>query len=905
MFFSQFILYAHTDLPASEGKFEFYRDTIDLFYQFCCHSLETDHFEVGLQVAQIILNILSGSYKKLLLIYKLERKYYYEEGENALFQRLKGKFLKFTSLKFQNKLKQCLLMKGGTSKCLTNLILSHYPQVCFLDIATFRKILSESAKISSLKNIEKISNLSRISLNDRNPSNIAFVNKTVDIVLEDMNDFETTSTYSNVLLLTVINVATQNLFIIDSLPVLIEKCFDYMLFQINQNASSKMAYQSLKTYEAFINTIVNITIQKLDSLWPNLNRNFVIDALMKIIGISNMKKPVTISAIALKHLFVKMEECDIMYKMLLSDEVLRCISDVPTRSDLKIRRYPEYRLVLHALCMSDNNPSRLFLKWIIQDLIQIIKNDESSDIAVSRSIHSIEILVSENTLHSHTLFYMEEIIILCIELFKNESWIIRNADLQLAKALIDRFFGVSLNTCNRPKTIEDLFVLFPNLPSYFFKILSMEILDERASMAFQFFLESQIKTSLWTHVTGECLSYFRVLFIDIIKNYPNHFGKLAVKSLVALTMNDDIPNVVLDICSYIKSNFINMRSNIISNVIFLVKELHEKYAKGSMNSTSTEVYLHGLSEFLRKHNSCVFDFMLLKVNTSSVVMNKIKSFNDNDFQNRIWLNNYIPLLVNSKYYLQYLDDILSFNLPVCQKVKVLSMLVSKFERGCLKPADMPVVFKIIVQNCISEDDKYLLLCYYKVASLIISSIQVDVNIDNELFPSKFNSLYKAHVFVLYQSISKASILKTFQLDSIVKLYSTHVGMTDDIDSDIAYSLKYFPEDISADLKYILYKIVFCYSLQQTTYLEIYNFITEKTKKRYYSILPALECLLSQSFITKTLGVYSDIFYCNINRYVKEMCKNSGEQNGFYEIQIDFVVPIDFLAKLLKIKDLYS
>nr|CAH7712272.1 unnamed protein product [Callosobruchus chinensis] len=909
MFFSQLFIYAHSDLQASEENFEYYRKTVDKFYQLCCNSLKTDNSELGMQVSQIILGVLKGCHKKLLLTYKIEKKDYYGECANALFQKLKAeKCMKFDSSEFQIRLKHCILMERGDSKYSTSLILSHYPSVCFFDTETFREILSRFMKASCLKSIEKIMNLSRILLNNRSNCNIAFVNEIVDVMLKDMGDFEKNSTFSNILLLTVVTVAAQNSFKINNFAMLLEQCFEYILFFIRQNVASNVTHQSLKVYETFINTVANLTTQNLNMLWPTLNKSFITYTLIEIIGTSNMKKPVTISADALKHVFVKMEECgnDRTDKILLADNVLRCLSRDPKRADLKIRRYPECRLVLHALCLADRNPNKPYLNWIIQVLIQIIKNDQSSDIAVSRSLHCIEILISENTLHSHTLTYVEEIIILCIERFRSKNWIIRNADLQLAKALIDRFFGVSLSSYNRPKTIEDLFILFPNLPTYFFKILSMDPLDERATMAFQFFLESQIKQSLWKHVTAECLRYFRVLFSDVIRNYSDHFGKLAVKSLVALTNVDDIPNVISDVCGYIKKQFMNACSNIISNLVFLVKELYEKSRKEDIDNKTIEECLYDLLKFLRKRNSSLFDFMLVKLDGPSDVLNKMKYCNTNVYHNRIWLNNYIPLVVNSKNYSQNIDVLLTCSLPVCQKVKVLSILVLKFEKGCLTEADVRAILKILIENCLLEEDSYLSVCYYKVISMLISKFQVDVNIDARInVPKHFSRLYQAQVSVLYNYLCKENVFDEFHSASTIQLYLNHIGLTEDIDSDIAFCLRYFPVDISNDLKFQLYKIAFYYSLRHSTCLEIHNFITYKTLKQCHSLLNALECFLSQSFVDTNLGEYADRFYCDIKRYARELCENGGRrEGGFYEVESDIIVPLHFLAKLSGTNDVY-
>lgn len=103
---------------------------------------------------------------------------------------------------------------------------------------------------------------------------------------------------------------------------------------------------------------LNCITENFDHLWQKLDRIDVIPTLLKIIERSNMKKPVTLSADALRCLSLKMDEHgDSNFKVLLLDSTLESINSQPSL-DLKIRRNPESRLVIHSLCCSEKTSIR-------------------------------------------------------------------------------------------------------------------------------------------------------------------------------------------------------------------------------------------------------------------------------------------------------------------------------------------------------------------------------------------------------------------------------------------------------------------------------------------------------------------------------------------------------------------
>lgn len=70
-----------------------------------------------------------------------------------------------------------------------------------------------------------------------------------------------------------------------------------------------------------------------------------------------MKRPVTLSAELLKKLSKNMEtrEEDRLIKMVIIKETLEKMFKKQENKDYRIRRNPETRLVLHALCLHENH----------------------------------------------------------------------------------------------------------------------------------------------------------------------------------------------------------------------------------------------------------------------------------------------------------------------------------------------------------------------------------------------------------------------------------------------------------------------------------------------------------------------------------------------------------------------
>lgn len=101
-----------------------------------------------------------GSHKQLKLIYKLEKRDYYENGENFLFIKLKEKQLLEQNIFPQ--IRDCILRIDCYSLILTNLIRQHYNNYQFMTPSLFKNILTKIESTPNIQNTERIINCSNL-----------------------------------------------------------------------------------------------------------------------------------------------------------------------------------------------------------------------------------------------------------------------------------------------------------------------------------------------------------------------------------------------------------------------------------------------------------------------------------------------------------------------------------------------------------------------------------------------------------------------------------------------------------------------------------------------------------------------------------------------------------------------
>lgn len=485
----------------------------------------------------------------------------------------------------------------------------------------------------------------------------------------------------------------------------------------------------------------------------------------------------------------------------------------------------------------------------------------------------------------------------------------RNANLQLAKAMIERLYGVSLGLWNRPKDISDLFQLYPHLPGYFFQILSMTTLDERAHMVFQYFLESQVEEKIFMRPFLKISECFQQLFINIIKEYENHYGKLAVQSFVALCRVQDIPAVIFDIKTFIEKELKTLKKNILSNLISCIQELCKKikksfqYIKIPQKVEIIEKLVEDLAVSLKMTYFPMFYPTLFEISSIRSYLNKIKHLNwENNYQGRIWLHNNVNFLIgnsDSCDVANVCDFLLSHNLPNFAQIQILSISLYRFDNRHFQVEDIKKLLRVLFKNTVLIDDQniYLLQSVLKVI-FAFAKRDLEGKIHPTLMTVNSKNLYRNMIYIVHEALSEiVSTNETLTTEIVEKQLIEHVATSEEIDNDILSLLVYYQKISKPGHNFTFCKFVFYFCTNESTYLKSYHIFSLLMGKRFSSILSMLLYFFGYEHI-KTLLENNDIIklYDDLNRGLErdQIISN----NGFYETEGDELIPRDILKLLL-------
>ncbi|XP_050499492.1 uncharacterized protein LOC126880016 [Diabrotica virgifera virgifera] len=903
-FFSHVVFYAHCSLKKNDEDFCFFEDFIQRIHKYCCESFKTDFFQVGAQILHLLLNALKGSHEDLKLNYKLEKRDYYENGENLLFIELKNRKLwKFDEEMFPV-LYSCLLSTECWSLILADLLNKHYNNFKVMDVKTLTNVLNKVLNFPNLQNTEKIINCSNLLFGQIKSNEIVqFVENITNVLLQTLGteNINEKNLFRSVLYLEILTFAKRREFIINNIEEIAEKSLEVIDYILENDYIRSLDYRSTKVVETFITRIMFFITPNLNEIWPLIDKPFTISTVIKIIQKSNMKKPVSVSADMLRQIGYKMEENenDKLLKVDLLEKTLKAINEVPDTNVLKIRRSPESRLVIHAMCISQKDPNKPLLHWTMNHLLNIISNPETEDLSLASSLHTIELLISDNRLQYQTMQYIPVIIIKCIELFKCSNWVVRNADLQLSKSLIERIYGVSMNNDCRPKSIADMFILYPQLATYFFKILSAESLDERSVIALQFFSESQVKETVFSDNIQEILECFQVFLVHIIKSYQNHYGKLAVKAYVSLCLAKDIPNIFSDIESYILTNFTEIPKNILANLYLLMQDLYEKYKISYQHCSSTKgiASIHcswnNIIQFLRQVDSDIYDFLLMKIKPIETILKEKK------FENRLWIHNNLPFLMlnaNSRVICEFIEDKQFHRLPEFFQIKMLSILLQRFEQNYCTNDDLGCITNSVLKRALSTNySEHLSMSFFNFLLIFHKNIAVkfkhQVCLSKRTYNNMLNLLYAANTF---------SDLPNSYFESILQNFKRNISVNEEIHNDILSVLNISYSKFPKECRLEICKIVFYLSVLKSSYVESLNLICTIVNRKYFSILDALNDFLSINTLLEILGDKTTVhtFLNYISKFLDRKDQLTHDEE-FYNVESEVLVPKDFVKTILK------
>lgn len=491
----------------------------------------------------------------------------------------------------------------------------------------------------------------------------------------------------------------------------------------------------------------------------------------------------------------------------------------------------------------------------------------------------------------------------------------RNANLQLTKALIERMYGVSLGLWNRLKDISDLFQLYPQLSGYFFNILTSENLDERSHIIFQYFLESQLKDKIFSKTFMKISSYFQQIFINIIKEYEHQYGKLAVQSFVALCRVQEISSVICDIKEFLKRNFMNMRKNILSNFILLLQELYYKFRKSFLCTTNpkkiTDIrkHLQEISHFLKLSDLPYFYPMIFDVTSIRDNLNKVKFLNCGKLQeDRRWLHNNLHFLIvhsKSSNVANVCDILFSHNLPIFAQIKILSILICRYEKHNFDIEDIKNILEILFRSTVLVNDKQLFLLQSLLRVLTVfgqNLLELDIKINSRTELAFSDCLCRSMIFLLNEFLSKTvSENENFSIytKTIEHQIIHSLGISEDTDHDILSGLIYFYKLSDSKNSLNFFKFMFYFCTNESTYLDAYYLISSIMAKKYCSILSLLKDFFHYDYLRSVLR-YSDIInlYKTLKFVVEYDIGKYETKSSFYEIEGDELISIDIIKVLL-------
>lgn len=493
----------------------------------------------------------------------------------------------------------------------------------------------------------------------------------------------------------------------------------------------------------------------------------------------------------------------------------------------------------------------------------------------------------------------------------------RNADLQLLKSLIERFLGVSLSYCQRPKTIEDLFVLFPEVITIFYQTLSTPFLNDSAIIVLLFFSESKIKANpLINPLLERIFDGFRVLLMDIIKNISNSYGKLAIKAFAALCIDSNIPTVYNGLVRYILGNFRNMPKNIFGNLVRLLEELYVKYEQSvvKMDSEIMRAATKDLAVYLRNFDSFCFSLISLRLLGPEDAMGKITEClkGEIDYEKRLLLNTYLPFLFN-EIEVNQLDIVLktisSHTVPDFLQVKILSILIDRLDKNSevLVSVLSTLILKLVRLK--EYEDVYLITAYAKTI-LLFHDLSKKLNLTEYLLSNirsdyQTTSIYKiaVYVMILTHLVNKSESDRVFLNDSVLNYIKIATEHNDDILCDISSTVRYLYKsiDLHNNNKLRLIKLIFYLLLQNSTSSEMCKLISFMFHSNCSSVLVSFDFILNFHNLYEYLGnedlvikLLLELYY-----YIDQLSEKCAESGTYYLIEDDLSIPKRFVLKIIR------
>lgn len=211
---------------------------------------------IYLTQTKLMTHYFLGGCKNLCLMYKLEEKDAYDEGENSLYTKMKvEKLWMFESAELITRLKFCFTKNHGCNKNLINLISKHYPIKCFIDIELMKKVLTSTVDEMTLESYDTISNLSLLLVNSYEAKGLQEYTDQLCRELLLRLDYRETILSEKLLHEATLNLlilanAFETSLLVHDFHIIISKCLGTIRKITTQNCST---FINVKIVETFIN----------------------------------------------------------------------------------------------------------------------------------------------------------------------------------------------------------------------------------------------------------------------------------------------------------------------------------------------------------------------------------------------------------------------------------------------------------------------------------------------------------------------------------------------------------------------------------------------------------------------------------------------------------------------------
>ncbi|KAF2885728.1 hypothetical protein ILUMI_20432 [Ignelater luminosus] len=604
-----------------------------------------------------------------------------------------------------------------------------------------------------------------------------------------------------------------------------------------------------------------------------------------------MKRPVTTAVTYIHKLCLKfLNSSDNHHEHLITkflEYILCSIYMAPDHLKSKIRRNPEHRLIIHAIVTADQRHAHPFLFRTLNFLNGILSDDSSASSFIVSSLHTIEILISDNSLRFTMQPFVVPTAVHCIDRFSNKNWPIKNAAIQVLQSLVNRILGQKTNKIHRRNPINEVFTLFPQLASYFYSKLQVsdtENIQDSIIAILAIFSESHstLDATLNKDIKLIIESFVRI-FNDLICTNVNIIGKFAAKAFVALYPTAYIPFLICDIVEWIEVNFCHKSKNIFYTFMCALESLYEKFniynyvPYYSVGLRMIKLSFQRLMLFLKRFNVLyeysLFNLLNIKLSSIDCIEKSIEyQLQSNSYQARLWCNNHVPYTldhINIEKFPHVLKICLDNTTSIHLQNHCLNCILNRHQE-LSKQSLINNVLDLIIDKFLNLTNNcdYLIISYSHVILLLFENTSYCFTDD---LLNKIRTLYNFvnvnNIYVVSTFISFLSYFDCYNnadqifIKNAIVTYK-NATMTDDFEMHyhVSSTLKYLYSCVQISDRCNIFKMTFVLLMDQECEIssEVCRFIATVLNIELCNIHTTLYTLLSYKHLLQQLGTIENV-----------------------------------------------